>query len=81
MPTDENSRFVLSKDRERGDWKLADAAGNVVQRWPTKAHATAAGELKKAIGSGTVVIEAEDGSFQFERRYRKTRNWIREYGD
>lgn len=72
-------KFRLSRDADRGDWKLTDALGQVVRRWPDKSAATAAGELRRAVGWGTVLIEAAKGGVQDERSYRQRRNWIAEY--
>lgn len=66
------TRFTLSKDRGREDWKLTnDQTGRVLRRFETKTDATAGGTLRAAIGSkgGSVRIQNQDGRYQEERTF------------
>ena len=65
-------KYTLSKDDERGDWKLTkDGTSRVQERFPTKEAATEGGALEKALGKsgGSVKIRNEDGRFEEERTY------------
>lgn len=70
-------RFTLSKDEQRDDWKLTnDAANRVVRRFETKDEATARGVLRGAVGEGggSVRIQKENGRYQEERTFPKSRD-------
>ncbi|MCA9280905.1 MAG: DUF2188 domain-containing protein [Phycisphaeraceae bacterium] len=70
-------KYTLSKDVKRDDWALRnDATNRVVQRFDTKAEATAGGALEKAVGSagGSVKIQKENGRYQEERTYPGSRD-------
>lgn len=65
-------KYTLSKDPKKDDWVLKeDGTGQVKKRFDTKADATAAGALEKAVGGGggSVKIQKEDGKIQEERTY------------
>lgn len=67
--------FTLSQDNQKDNWKLVnDQTGRTVQRWETKAEATAGGVLEAAVGSegGSVRIQLENGRYQEERTYPGT---------
>jgi len=64
------TKYTLSKDEKKDDWKLTnDATNRVEKRFDTKADATAGGALEKAVGNsgGSVKIQKENGRFQEER--------------
>jgi len=64
-------RFDLVKDKKNDDWALK-RGDKVVERFDTKADATAGGVLKGAVGEGTVRIHKEDGKIQEERTYPRS---------
>lgn len=70
-------KFTLSKDEKRNDWQLTnDASNKVVKRFETKADATTGGALHKAVGQegGSVKIQKENGRFQEERTFPRSRD-------
>jgi hypothetical protein len=69
-------KFHLVHDQKKDDWKLQDSSGRTVRRFDTKGDATAGGVLKDAIGGkgGAVRIHKEDGVFQEERTFPRSRD-------
>lgn len=70
-------KFTLSHDEKKDDWVLKqDKTGKTVKRFDDKEDATKGGVLKKAVGKegGSVKIQKEDGEFQQERTYPKSRD-------
>lgn len=70
-------RYTLGHDHKKGGWVLKEeVTGNVIKRFGTKEDATKGGVLKKAIGSrgGSVRIQKENGVFQEERTYPRSRD-------
>lgn len=66
------TKYTLSKDEKKDDWKLTnDATNRVEKRFDRKADATAGGALEKAVGKdgGSVKIQKENGRIQEERTY------------
>jgi hypothetical protein len=59
-----------------------DATDRVVKRFDTKGQATAGGALRRTIGSegGSVKIQKENGRFQEERTYPRSRDPKRSKG-
>jgi hypothetical protein len=71
------TRYTLAHDREREDWYLRnDFTGRTVRRFDTKAEATEGGVLEDAVGQagGSVRIHKENGVFQEERTYPRSRD-------
>lgn len=65
------SRYTLSYDDKKDDWKLEnDKTDKVIRRYDTKDEATEGGVLKKALGSegGSVKIEYKEKSGYEEER-------------
>lgn len=70
-------KFTLSHDEKKDDWVLKqDKINKTVKRFEDKQDATKGGVLKKAVGKdgGSVKIQKEDGKFQQERTYPKSRD-------
>jgi len=70
-------KFTLTYDEKRKDWSLEnDKTDRVVRRFETKEEATGRNVLKKAVGSegGSVKIQKENGRFQEERTYPKSKD-------
>lgn len=69
-------RFNLVHDQQKDDWKLQNELGRTVRRFETKDDATAGGVLKEALGSngGSVRIHKENGLFQEERTFPRSRD-------
>jgi hypothetical protein len=70
-------RYTLTKDEKRDDWKLThDASDRVVRRFETKGDATERGALRDAVGGagGSVRIQKEDGRYQEERTFPRSRD-------
>lgn len=66
-------RFTLKHSKADGGWALKDQEGGVIASFKTKAEATDAGRLEKAIGGkGTVRIHKEDGTFEEERTFPRS---------
>jgi hypothetical protein len=71
------TRFTLSHDQQKDDWALKnDLTGRTVKRFDNKGAATRGGVLEKAIGGagGSVRIHKEDGVYQEERTYPRSRD-------
>jgi hypothetical protein len=70
-------KFTLTKNEEKSRWDLeTDKSHNVVKSWKTKESATEGGVLKKAVGQegGSVKIQKENGKFQEERTFPRSRD-------
>jgi len=70
-------KYTLTKDEKKNDWVLTnDATDRVKKRFDTKTEATAGGALQKAVGSdgGSVKIQKENGRFQEERTYPRSKD-------
>lgn len=71
------SKFTLSFNEKKDSWDLRkDKTNNLVKSFDTKTKATSRGELKKAVGKegGSVKIQKENGRFQEERTYPKSKD-------
>lgn len=70
-------KFTLDYNEKKESWELTnDRSDKVIKRFDTKEDATAGGVLKKALGKdgGSVKIQKEDGKFQEERTFPKSRD-------
>ena len=65
-------RFNLAKDKE--GWLLVDQLGERVCTFKTKAEALEGGTLERVVGEGTVRIHREDGEFEVERTYPRSKD-------
>ena len=77
MSDDNLPRYHLTKDAEKGDWKLKkEGADRATRRFETKSEATAGGVLEGAVGKagGSVRIHLEKGRIQEERTYPRSRD-------
>lgn len=69
--------FTLEKDERTDRWTLTnDSTDRTVKTFATKAEATKGGVLETAVGSqgGSVKIQKENGRFQEERTYPRSRD-------
>ena len=72
MTNDRLRQVHLTKDDEKGDWRLQESgADRAIRRFPTKQDATAGGALADALGQkgGSVRIHRQDGVIQEERTF------------
>jgi Uncharacterized protein conserved in bacteria (DUF2188) len=69
-------RFTLKKDNHLGGWALMDQTGNLVRMFGTKAEALAGSKLERLVGKegGSVRIHKQDGRFEEERTYPRSRD-------
>lgn len=70
-------KYTLEKDERKDRWELQkDSTGKVVKTFSTKERATARGVLKRAVGNegGSVKIQKENGRFQEERTFPRSRD-------
>jgi len=70
-------KFTLEFNEKKDKWELEkDKTGEVIKIFKTKEVATKRGVLKKAVGDegGSVKIQKEDGKFQEERTYPKSKD-------
>lgn len=70
-------KFTLEYNEKRENWPLVnDVTNRVIKSFDTKEKATAGGVLRKVVGSegGSVKIQKENGRFQEERTYPKSRD-------
>ncbi len=65
-------RFTLK--RSGSDWALHNQAGELVKTFATKAAALEGGTLEKLVGEGTVRIHREDGQFEEERTFPRSKD-------
>lgn len=71
------SKFTLSYDDKRDNWKLQkDKSHEVVKRFETKADATTGGALQNALGArgGSVKIEYKKSGYEEERTFPRTKD-------
>ncbi|MBS0233464.1 MAG: DUF2188 domain-containing protein [Proteobacteria bacterium] len=66
-------RFEVAYDPQKDDWALTSQSGRVVKREPTKGELLDGG-LGQYISTGTVRIHKEDGKFQEERTFPRSRD-------
>lgn len=70
-------KFTLDHNERKDQWDLKnDATNRVLRSFETKSDATAGGTLKKVLGSegGSVKIQKENGRFQEERTYPRSKD-------
>ncbi len=70
-------KYTLQYEESREKWALEkDKTHQVVKRWDTKQEATTGGVLERVVGSqgGSVKIQKENGRFQEERTYPRSRD-------
>ncbi|TAA11092.1 DUF2188 domain-containing protein [Pseudoxanthomonas winnipegensis] len=70
-------KFTLTKNESKDRWDLRnDATNRLVGHWETKGDATAGGVLSNAVGrsGGSVKIQKENGRYQEERTYPRSRD-------
>jgi hypothetical protein len=70
-------KFTLTKNEDKRRWQLeTDKTHQVVKTWKTKENATGGGVLKKAVGpdGGSVKIQKENGRFQEERTFPRSKD-------
>ena len=70
-------KYTLTYDENKENWALEqDQTGRVLRRFDTKQEATEGGVLKNAVGSagGSVKIQKENGRFQEERTYPRSKD-------
>lgn len=70
-------KYTLEFNEKKEKWELEnDKTNRVVKSYPTKEDATSGGALRKALGSdgGSVKIQRQDGRFQEERTYPKSKD-------
>jgi hypothetical protein len=70
-------KYTLEYNDKKGVWNLEnDKTNRVIKKFETKEDATAGGVLKKAVGNegGSVKIQKENGRFQEERTYPKSKD-------
>jgi hypothetical protein len=70
-------KLTLEHDSKKDNWKLVeDKTHKTVKRFDTKEKATKGGVLKRALGpdGGSVKIEKENGRYQEERTYPRSRD-------
>lgn len=70
-------KFTLEYNEKKEQWELEqDKTGKIIEKFETKEEATKGGVLKKAVGKdgGSVKIQKENGKFQEERTYPKSKD-------
>ncbi len=76
-------KYTLEKNEKKDSWNLTnDKTDRTVKTFDTKAEATKAGALERAVGpsGGSVKIQKESGRFQEERTYPGSRDPKRSKG-
>jgi hypothetical protein len=76
-------KFTLEKNEQRDRWDLTnDRTNRAVKTFNTKADATRGGALERAVGpaGGSVKIQKENGRFQEERTYPRSKDPRRSKG-
>jgi Uncharacterized protein conserved in bacteria (DUF2188) len=69
--------YTLSYDEKKQDWALRqDITGRTVRRFETKNEATRGEVLENAVGAagGSVKIQKENGVYQEERTYPRSKD-------
>lgn len=77
------AKFTLEYDERGEDWVLRnDRSNRLIKRYETKSDALEGGALKRAVGSegGSVKIQKQNGRFQEERTYPRSRDPRRSRG-
>ncbi len=70
-------KYTLQYNEEKDKWDLEkDKTGRIVKSFETKEIATQRGVLKNAVGKegGSVKIQKENGKYQEERTYPKSKD-------
>lgn len=70
-------KFTLQKNEKTDRWDLeSDKTDKIVKSFETKADATKKGVLAEAVGAqgGSVKIQKENGRFQEERTYPRSKD-------
>jgi hypothetical protein len=70
-------KYTLDKNERTDRWDLTnDRTDKTVKTFATKGNATKGGALRRAVGSegGSVKIQKENGRFQEERTYPRSRD-------
>lgn len=69
-------KYTLDKNEEKGRWDLRkDSTHELVKSFKTKEDATGGGVLRRAIGGeGSVKIQKENGRFQEERTFPRSKD-------
>jgi hypothetical protein len=70
-------KLTLEHDSRKDNWKLVeDKTHKVVKTFDTKERATKGGVLRRTLGAdgGSVKIEKENGRYQEERTYPRSRD-------
>ena len=69
-------RFTLKKHKQLGGWALIDQSGDILRIFATKAEALAGGKLERLVGKqgGSVRVHKQDGSFEEERTFPRSRD-------
>ncbi len=65
-------RFTLKKDED--GWALFNQHSERLRGFPTKADALTGGVLENLVGEGTVRIHREDGQFEEERTFPRSKD-------
>ena len=76
-------KLTLDHNERTGRWELTDDRSNrIVKTFATKGAATTGGALWRAVGSdgGSVKIQKQNGRFQEERTYPRSRDPRRSRG-
>ena len=75
-------KFTLEKNERKDTWDLRkDKTHNLVRSFATKGAATRGGVLERAVGGeGSVKIQKENGRFQEERTYPRSKDPRRSKG-
>ena len=70
-------KYTFSKDDKKNDWVLKqDSTGRVKKRFETKEEATKGGVFQDLLGNtgGSVKIQKENGRYQEERTYPRSKD-------
>lgn len=70
-------KYTLTHNEKKERWDLEkDKSHQVVKTFKTKGQATKGGVLEKAVGpaGGSVKIQKQDGKFQEERTYPRSKD-------
>ncbi len=67
-------RFELKRIEDGESWLLTDQRGEVVRVFASKEDATSGGTLERLIDEGSVRIHREDGAFEEERTFPRSKD-------
>ena len=70
-------KYTLDYNEKKDKWELEnDKTDEVIKTFETKEKATAGGALRKVLGKegGSVKIQKQDGKFQEERTFPKSKD-------